>query len=392
MPQAGSAPHTGSDATAAAGTHAGCTLSEEAQRLARVSIASTTAATYAGFVTRYREWCSGQHIDPAAKAVTAVSLANFIAAVQRQYAARTLGVIRSAIGHYRDMAFVEGPRPSEDLRVRNVIVGAKKERARAAALDPQPHKPRTPALTMELLERIDAGPVEGLQHAMMRAAARVAVHGLLRPSEFLGTNTNRHEALRVEAVQFYAAAQTWQPVTVGAAERGPRPAPHHFTLALGVTKADAYGTNAALPIAARTAVEALWDFMHVRAKAFENAGVDGSLQPLFSLPSCKYGKPRPLSCDSLLGFVARRHAEVVGGSTPAFTSRSYRRGGASSHAASGMSLQDTMAAGRWKSEAMPAVYSDADAKYQQQLLVSQHLGEVACAAAAAQRPLAPTRQ
>jgi len=324
--------------------------------------------------------------------VSAFSIANFIAAVQQQYAPRTLDVIRSALGHHQSTAFLGGPRPSEDKRVRSVIVGARKERARAAARDAQPHKPRTPALTMEMLERIDSGPLEGLQHLMMRAAARVAVHGLLRPSEFLGTNTNRGEALEVDKVQFYAAGTAWTLVEVGAAERGPRPAPHHFTLSLGVTKADVYGTNAALPIAARTAVESLWDFMHARAQAYRFARVNGGHQPLFSLPSHRYGKPRLLTCDGLRDFVKRRHAAVDGGPTPEFTSRSYRRGGASSYAASGAPLQDTMAAGRWKSKGMPAVYTSEEAKYQRRLLVSQQLGEQACAAAAAQGPVAPPRQ
>jgi hypothetical protein len=85
VPPAGSAAHASGAAAAAPSTHAGCAFSAEAQRLARAAIADTTAATYATFIARYKQWCEEQGIDSAPATVSAFSIANFIAAVQQQY-------------------------------------------------------------------------------------------------------------------------------------------------------------------------------------------------------------------------------------------------------------------------------------------------------------------
>ena len=337
----------------------GADFSAAAQGAARAAIAPSTRATYNGPAGAYQAWCRINGRDPAAEAMTAGSVASWLAEIAPHYAPRSLSVLRAAAGSYWRDALLPGPSPTEDERVSRVVSGLVKARAREDAA--KPARPVTVALTAELL--LAASPFgnrpwqqRSPREEMLWAAATLGVYGLLRPGELLGSARDRSRAARADAVIFYAAANGLATRAVAPITPAPAELPDHFTLRLGVTKADPLARNADHPISAPTAVAALWRWMHTRAAI--GLPTEG---PLFALPHPQ-GGVETLSCAALCKEIARWIALATGNPPPKLTGRCFRKGGASALLGGGAAVPTIMQSGRWSTPAMVGVYASADAK------------------------------
>jgi integrase len=330
-------------------------------------------------VNAYQEWCQLNGRDPSAAAMTAGSVASWLSEIAPRYAPSSLSVLRAAAGSFWRDALLPGRSPTEDERVSRIVAGLQKRRALEEAA--KPARPTTIALTGDLL--ISSAPFlqtpwrnRTPRDEMLWAAATLGVFGLLRPGELLGSARERSRAARADAVLFYASPGAVAVRAVRPLSPAPSDIPDHFTVQLGVTKADPFARNTDLAISAPTAVEALWRWMHTRAAL--GLPADG---PLFALPSptgfaC-------LSCAQLCGEIAAWIALVSGGPPPKVTGRCFRKGGASALLAGGAAVPAIMQSARWKSAAMVGVYADAASKRQRALLTNRRMDAAAVAGAAA---------
>jgi len=310
--------------------------------------------------------------------VTAASVANWIAAVQAHYQPRSLHVLRSALSWYVSRDCRGGELPTRDERIKMLITGVEKQRARAAAAAPAAEAaPVTIPLTAELLASLSlvaSGAARGSvsiapREVMLWAAACLGVFGLLRPNELLGKHKDRSGATRADAITFYAndsALPPALPVRLGAWSEARTP--DHFSVRLGPTKADPAGRNAPLRIAAPMAVEALWRWMHVRLDWGGTA--DG---PLFALPTAS-GAPGALKCAELCRAIGSWIALSRGGPPPRITGRCFRKGGATSLVSGGAGLSEILAQGRWRTPAMVGIYSIREALMQRALEANRQMG------------------
>jgi hypothetical protein len=145
----------------------------------------------------------------------------------------------------------------------------------------------------------------------------------------------------------------------------------HYSVQLGPTKADQLGRNPPQRIAAAVAVSALWRWAHIRRDLGGRAE-----DPLFQVPGQK-----ALTRKQLFSTIQQWHLAATG-VLPKVTGKAFRRGGNQSLVASGASVPDMQRAGRWRSSAMPAVYSAPAAAAARGLHVSRGLGDIFAAAAA----------
>lgn len=323
-------------------------------------------------------WCRNNGRDPAAKAMSAGSVASWLAEIAPNYAPRSLSVLRAAAGSYWRDALLPGPCPTEDERVSRVVAGLMKTRAREDAQ--KPAQPVTIALTADLL--IASAPFlatpwehRSPREEMLWAAATLGVYGLLRPGELLGSARDRSRAARADAVLFFATPAGLRRMDVSSITPAPGGLPDHFTVQLGVTKADPLGRNPDLPISAPTAVAAMWRWLHTRAAL--GLPPDG---PLFALPHSQ-GGIELLSCASLCKEIARWIAITTGVPPPKVTGRCFRKGGASALVAAGATVPAIMQSGRWSSPAMVSVYADQASKRRRALLTGRRMDAAAAAAA-----------
>jgi len=204
------------------------------------------------------------------------------------------------------------------------------------------------------------------------AATCLGVFGLLRPNEFLYVGQTQNGVLPASAITFRASPlhEAEQGLLPRGAAIADASVPDRFEVALGATKADHFGRNGKLLIAARMAVEALWRWMHARRDAGH-----GPHAPLFVL-----GNGQALASRVLLKQVGEWYARLTG-ATPKLTGKAFRRGGASAMLHGGATIPEIMEAGRWKSPAMVGVYASKEAKRARAAAASRALNPV---------PLPPT--
>ena len=177
----------------------------------RSAISANTARTYAKAVERYQIFCAAQGWDPSPAAVTAVTAAEFIAALGKEgrLCARTICVHRSAVSTWRLQAtLADGPNPLQSVAVERVIKGIARERQPIEAAAQQRRTPTievTPALLAAIQPWLLPRPPRGgtPQQLMVWAAANVATYALLRPSELLGSPQHPDRALLASQITFY---------------------------------------------------------------------------------------------------------------------------------------------------------------------------------------------
>lgn len=336
------------------------------------AISANTARTYAKAAERYQLFCAAQGWDPAPAAVTAVTAAEFIAALGQEgrLCSRTIGVYRSALSTWRlQSTLADGPNPLLSVAVERVIKGIVRERQPIEA-EARSVRLSTIDVTPALLDALQPFLVPSFPggrspHRLMRwAAANVATYALLRPSEALGSPQHPDRALLASQITFFMSKGSDHVGALGPVGVDPAtlPLPDHFTIALGPTKADQQGLNPPIAVAARPAVLALWVWMHRRR---DLALAKPSEPQLFCVP----------------GFAALRLPELTeaiadacvasGRPRPHLSGRAFRRGGASGLMAGGAARPDMRRAGRWRSNAMPEVYASAEAKAERALEASR---------------------
>lgn len=331
---------------------------------------------------RYTEWCARYSVDARASSITPHSAANFIAslALETTLSSRTISLYRSALGtYYAESLPPAGLSPLEHPVFKRLTGGINKAKRPAEAIARRA-RPGTVVMTAELLAELQTVIAEnggGLPRldVMRWAATCVGTFGLLRPSEFLGVAKNRGVALRASAITFYALPSRNLPQRLlpPGSRISASPIPDRFAVELGVTKADPLAANPPLVIAAPQCVRALWEWMHLRQDL--GGAPDGYL---FAMP----GGPA-LPCNNLNRFVAQWIGVARDCDPPKVTGRCWRRTGSSIMVANGTSAADIMAAGRWRSPQMIAVYSDPAAARERAIAASRAMGAAAAPPAAA---------
>ena len=190
---------------------------------------------------------------------------------------------------------------------------------------------------------------------MRYAAIMTATHGALRPSELLGSPVLRERALLMRDVTFFASADGTQPVPLcSPAAYATTALPYRFEIALGASKADQAGTNPPVPIAAPSAVRALWTWMHAHAR------IVGTSDPRIFVERTLL-RIVPLGVRPLCTHVEAA-LDLAGISHPRITGKAFRRGGASALTAAGVPTSVIAAAMRHRSLSMQDRYSDSASK------------------------------
>jgi hypothetical protein len=350
------------------------------QKLLLAATSQSTQASYATAVAHYSEWCARWSYDADPLAVTVAQASEWLTAAgsERNLMATSLRTYRSALSTAWATAGGTGPNPLQDSLIKRVIKGYRNIRM---TLDSEMRMQRagTISLTVELLAAIESG-APGAQagtpdEIMVWAAACLLTFGLNRCGEIFRSTRTHRPAILASAVTFYDHPLSVLPRELNPGNWQGASLPGLYSVALGQTKADQEGTNPDQRIAAAPTVRALWRWMHIR----RDLGGQPD-EPLFAVPGCR----TPLTRERLFTTVASWH-KVVSGAAPKVSGKAFRRGGNQSLVASGASVSDMKHAGRWASNAMPALYSSAKANEQRGLHVSCGMGQLYETAAAAAR-------
>lgn len=227
--------------------------------------------------------------------------------------------------------------------------------------------PLTPAVLAAI---VAASPGSGSYPVMIVAAASLGVYGCLRPGELLGSHQHRDRAIKVESISWWADAEGLRECVVGKGIRDRGPIPHHVSIQLGVTKADQIGAHGTKEIAARPAVEALWNWLHLRKD--DRPPAAESRVFVYS----RDDRWSPLTVAALMRQLSA-WAQKAGFARCRFGGKSMRRGGAKALMESGAPIPDIMQQGRWASSSMPALYAGADAVRLRRLQVSAAMAPAA---------------
>ena len=344
-------------------------FSPDVLRLAGVAISANTRRSYDAPLRRYVAYCSARGLSPLVHDLTAAAGANFLAHLGTlgELASGTIRVYRSALSTWwRQGTLSDADNPMLSTACDLVVRGIALSRVEIDKANRQRRKPAV-EITVQLLQEIGemGADAPDTRSVMMWAAANVALYGFLRPGELLGSYANPRRALRPEQIQFFAKPSPASGKRAPAASTPVPRQPDHFTIDLGVTKADPLGKNKPKAVAARPAVEALWAWMTLRGAL---GPAPGSV--LFGIPGEK-----PLSMALLLTWLADWYA-AFGRPRPRFTGKGFRRGATSSALATGADIADIAEQGRWaggKDSKMPETYASAEAKRQRMLHFSRRM-------------------
>ena len=330
------------------------------------SISSSTFRAYRPAIKSYVAFCLLEGLGPYPADVTSFGVAEWLAhlAESTTLSSGTIGVYRSAVSSWcRRGTLSCAPAVGSSTAVTLVMQGITNLRRPAENVkkhqDRASQAPLTPAMLDQIIARTPCVPPSNI---MILTAAAVGLHGMLRPVELLGSAQHRDRALQLSDIVFYRdEARTRVMQLAATLEDAGKKTPHHFTMRLGATKADPLGANEPHPVAARTAVVALWRWMHLRRELRPPASVTA----VFVNPK----NWAPLPTTELVERL-RHWGQLAGLRDFAFTGRSMRRGGAAAMMANGASIPDIQAAGRWASAQMPALYAGAAAMQQRQLAIT----------------------
>ena len=303
--------------------------------------------------------------------------------VGSKLAVATINSYKSAMHSRWCIELMPGDNPWESLGVIRALKGVKNLRRSDEVARKVLHPPSI-ALTPELIARIVPLVDPYSQHDMMRfAAITLATAAMLRPGEVFGSEGSRRP-LHVSDITFYAtsspgSATSLLPIGSTVSDHPP---PDHYTISLGATKADQFATNAPSMVSNRTAVLALWVWMHMRR------GISTLSPVLFIL------KGIPLST-ALITNHLKCLLTSIGIVNPHVTGKTFRRGGASHLVAHGVPIEDITAMGRWKTHEMVNRYSDAASKAQRIVQAGRGLGPLpdhSCTSAASASSTPSLRQ
>ena len=178
-----------------------------------------------------------------------------------------------------------------------------------------------------------------------------ATYGTLRPGELLGGKDQK--ALIPSQIAFYRNGRIVPllPVASGHCTRE-ESVPECYTVQLFTAKNAQFAEIEPQAIAGKTAVRAMWLWMHTRRDLA--IGVTGPA--LFQLPH-----QRPLSIRHLQDrFASAVFAQT--GTRWRFTGKSFRKGGISALMQAGADAPSMRTQGRWRSDAMPLLYATEQSK------------------------------
>lgn len=346
-------------------------FSPDVLRFAGVAISANTRKSYDAPVRGYERYCAERGLSPSVFDLSAAMGANYLGflGAQGRLSGATIRVYRSALSTWWCQGTLsDSDNPMLSTACDLVLKGIHRdhfEKDKASRLARAPAVEITAQMLQEIGEMGADAPDP--RSVMMWAAANVALYGFLRPGELLGSYANPKRALRPEQIRWFVPHASASGPSAPAAGAPPPRRPSHFTIDLGVTKADQAAKNPPKGVAAQPAVDALWAWMQLR-RALGPA--PGSV--LFGLPG-----EAPLSMGVLLVWLADWYA-ADGRPRPRFTGKGFRRGAASTAFASGAPIADIAAQGRWKNgkprpSKMPETYANAAAAEARSLLFNRGL-------------------
>lgn len=334
----------------------------ETHSFIRGAVGPSTRRAYESIIRRFTNWYRDISPEPIApSAVTRTLIANFLSDCASDSAHKlkhsTLATYRSALSTWWEEANLDGDNPAAASYVSRVLLGIQRaqsvDEVRGRAMGaPQkaPIAEVTPLLLKSLAGQLGADSPDA-EAQMIWAAATCATYGTLRPGELLG-GLGR-DALIPEQITFHRDGRIIPMLSVVSGQ-SPRtgPVPEYFTVQLFTAKNAQFGGIEPQAIAGDTAVRAMWVWMHTRrALAPRITG-----PALFQLP-----QNRPLSIRHLQD----RLASAVLAQTGArwrFTGKSFRKGGVSALMQAGADAPSMRTQGRWRSDAMPALYATEQSK------------------------------
>ena len=260
------------------------------------------------------------------------------------------------------------PNPLDDPLVQHTLTGARKilagRRVAVALANPAPIPGvRLQQLSMDRAAFLPAGATP--DQRMLWAATRLAIDGMLRPNEFLGSKNAGRGPLEVNQIRFFTAED--RPISVE--EGGRVAAPSYFTLQLGQAKNDQFARKPAKFLRDGETVSAMWRWMNERL----DLGA-GDSPFVFSYPGVK-----------LSGVVLKARLREH---FPGFTLKSLRRGGTAERVAANVPIAEIARHGGWASgEAMVRRYAGA-ASFQERAVRAAHEREILLSSSSARPPAA----
>ena len=307
------------------------------------AINGNTRKGYESVGRQYAAFCAAQ--GRAARPITGELLARWFAVLSElgRHNPDTLRTYGSAMRHWHaEESLLAGasaePNPMDDPLVQRTLLGARKILAGAmvAARQAQPAAERAPGVRLQQMDAARAAfllRAASPEHRMLWAAMRMAIDGMLRPNEFLGSKNAGRGPLEVGQVLFHDSAD--RAVAVGEDRRAA--APSYYTLQLGQAKNDAFASKPAKVLRDPQTVAALWDWMH------ERLDLGASTPYVFAYPGMK-----------LSGTALKLRMQEQ---FPGFTLKSLRRGGAAERVAANVPMADIAQQGGWACEAMVGLYA-----------------------------------
>lgn len=310
--------------------------------------------------------------SPAPEDADGYSLAEFLAhiALEGKLQSSTIATYRSAVSSWVTRGTLSDEPPiGASVPVRLVLQGIDNTLRPGESAAAYIKRKEEPGITPEMLAAIlQVAPGGSPRNAMYMAAAHLGVYAQLRPNEMLGVRGAREkESIKLSQVTFYMSQQ--HPVIAEMHKTylsaAVSPLPSHFTLALGSTKADRFGTNPPKVVAAPSAVAALWYWLHIRRELRPPAA---SSEYVFIHP----GSWSFLNIQQLMKQLST-WGKLAGVTSFDFIGRSLRRGGTEALYGGGAAVADVQAAGGWRSATMPALYAGPAGGLQRRLLISKSM-------------------
>ena len=275
--------------------------------------------------------------------MTPAQVANWVASMGATLSYNTINGYRSAVSKWiRDETLCEGGRnPANSAGVELVLQGIKRAQAPARARERLAGGRPTP-LTPKLLEAMrgvlrPAGATP--QQIMEWAALSLGVHGLLRPSEFLGRYRLEDRALMRDQCFFFDAMGR-------AMELSSAQTPTQLHVDLLITKADQVGANARVEIRDARAAADVWEWIQTKRPHFSETPGVFHITGRSALSVARLTR-------TLEAAAAALHLTGV-----KFSGRSLRRGGATGALLAGAAPAEVQARGRWRTARMVQVYTD----------------------------------
>jgi hypothetical protein len=270
-----------------------------------------------------------------------------------QLTAKTINTYRSAMSTYYTEHH-SGVNPAQSPLVSRAISGI--ERARGE-VEQRHQKEKSEAVTMDMIRQIISKHHSTTDSfTIMRiAAAALATAAAMRPSELLGSSTNdRH--LTTSQIKFFTTDESDEPIPADKYRHDTftsGSAPARVSIQLLISKTNQNRKPQFIHVSNPATVAALWRWRIIRPA---DRSDDNSEKDYFF----KASGYRPLQAKALVKWITKELASF--GHRLHLTPKCFRIGGASSALASGASIDDIKATGRWKSDAWQLYPNEASRK------------------------------